>query len=52
MFAVAKRMAHKMVINSNYVLQRNFINFNKRQFTTSWTKNSKNDLKNVASFWA
>ena len=45
MFGVAKDIALKVAVKSNYILQRTFINFNKPQFQTSLTKNPKNDEK-------
>ena len=45
MFGVAIDIALKVAVKSNYVLQRTFINFNKPQFQTGLTKNTKNDEK-------
>ena len=45
MFGVAIDIALKVAVNSTYVLQRTFINFNKPQFQTGLTKMPKNDKK-------
>ena len=41
MFGVAIDIALKVAVKSNYVLQRTSINFNKPQFQTGLTQNSK-----------
>ena len=35
------------IIANNYILQKTFINFDKRQFTANQTKTLKNDQKNM-----
>ena len=45
MFGVAIDIALKVAVKSNCVLQRTLINFNKSQFQTGLTKNTKNDEK-------
>ena len=45
-----KCMAPKMVIKSNYILQKIFINFYKTHVKTVLTKNSKIDEKNAKNF--
>ena len=45
MFGVAIHIALKMVIKSNYVLQKTFTNFYKHQFQTGPTKNPKKAKK-------
>ena len=54
MFGIPKDIAHKMVINGNYVLHKIFINFHKSQFPTGRTNNSKNNSKPAkrATIWA
>ena len=41
-FTVPKYIAYKMARKSNYILQKTFIGFNRRQFKTNQTKNLKN----------
>ena len=52
MFGVAIDIALKLAVNSNFVLQRTFINFNKPQFQTGLKKHPKNDKKvlNISFF--
>ena len=54
MFRVPKDKALKMVIKSNYFLQKKFIKFYKPLFYTGPTNISKKDEKtqNIARFWA
>ena len=40
-YSTKKYGAHKMFIKSNYVMQKTFINFYKRQFKTNQTKTQK-----------
>ena len=49
MFGVAKDIALKVAVKSNYVLQRTFINFNTPKLQTGLTKNPKNDEKVLKS---
>ena len=54
MFRVPKDIALKMVVKSNYLLQKNFIIFYEPICQTDPTRNSKKDEKTrkIATFWA
>ena len=43
MFALPQHKAHEKDKASNYILQKTFIDFHKRQIKTNQTKNSKNN---------
>ena len=45
MFAVPKHIAQLMLVKNNYILQKTFINFGRRQPKTDRTKNSKIEEK-------
>ena len=49
MFGVAKHIALKMVIKSNYFLQKTFANFYKPQFQTG-PKNIRKKDEKIATF--
>ena len=53
-FAIPTDIAHKMANKSNYILQKTFINFDKRQLKTDQTKTRKMTTKTLktALFWA
>ena len=51
MFGVAKHIALKMAIKSNYVLQKTFTNFYKKSISDWSNKKSEKDEK-IGAFWA